>query len=233
MSETQFSNGLTITLSHASEDAPWVPVAIVISKPEHRHRITFSTEKSLEDVFCWQISDRLSTVLAEFRHSSSNGVFSNPDEEIQLPGLSLRQLRVLYSHHGDNPARALVRFATISGNPHRALKSEDGFSYPLEALTSQVYRDALDWVLLPAVNIATLNDMSVFSEPQDSGVSASLQKLQTSKDRLLFQVELVKRELNRLERRAYSQQLENQPLLAAEPEQTEFRTMKALRKMGD
>lgn len=209
-----------------------MPVAIVISRPEHKHRITFTTEDSLENVFCWQISDRLSTVLAEFRHSSRNGVFSNPDEDIQLPGLSLRQLRVLYSQHGDNPARALVRFAAISGNPHRALKSEDGFSNPLEALTSQVYRDALDWVLLPAVNIATLNEMSVFSEPNDSAVRTSLQNLQISKDRLLFQIELVKRELNRLERRAYSQQTENKPLVAAEPEQTEFRTMRALRKMG-
>ncbi|WP_339983136.1 hypothetical protein [Gymnodinialimonas ulvae] len=208
-------------------------MAIVISKPEHRHRITFSNEKPMDEVFCCEISDRLTQVLAEFRDRTTNGVFSNPDEEIWLPGLSLRQLRVLYSHHADKPARALVRFAAIAGNPHRALKTEDGFSYPLEALTSQVYRDALDWVLLPAVNIATLNEMSVFTEPQDSCIGASLETLRTSKDRLLFQVELVKRELNRLERRSYSQQLENQPLLAAEPEQTEFRTLRALRKLGD
>ncbi len=232
LSDNHFNNGLSITLSHASEDAPWVPVAVVISKPEHRHRITFSTEKSLEDVFCQQISDRLTEVLGAFRENHADGVFSNPDEEIALPGLSLRQLRVLYSHHGDQPARALVRFAAIVGNPHRALKSDDGFSYPLEALTSQVYRDALDWVLMPAVNIATLNEMpGVIDDPDGRGIRASLQTLKTSKDRLLFQVELVKRELNRLERRAYFQQHESRPLLAAEPEQAEFRTMRALRNM--
>ncbi len=233
MTDVQPPDGFSITLSHASEDAPWVPVAVVISKPEHRHRITFTTERALEDVFCPQVADRLAQVLNEFRLSTSDGVFSNPDEEIQLPGLALRQLRVIYSHHGDQPARALVRFAAIVGNPHRALKSEDGFSYPLEALTSQVYRDALDWVLMPAINIVALDEMSVFTEGDESQLEAAMDKLRSSKERLLFQVELVKRELSRLETRAYSKQLDNQPLLAAEPEQEEFRTVKALRNMED
>ncbi|MEX3015023.1 hypothetical protein [Gymnodinialimonas hymeniacidonis] len=233
LSDVQHSDGLSITLSHASPDAPWVPVALVISKPEHRHRITFTTERPLDEVFCPEISDRIMAVLDEFSRTGSDGVFSNPDEEIQLPGLSLRQLRVLYSHFDDQPNRALVRFAAIAGNPHRALKSEDGFSYPLEALTSQVYRDALDWVLLPAINAVAIDDISILTEDQETQLEAAMDQLRVSKDRLLFQVELVKRELTRLESRAYSKQLENRPLRAAEPAPEEFRTMKALRRMDD
>lgn len=223
--------GFSITLSHASPDAPWVPVAIVISKPEYRHRITFSAERPLDQVFCPELSQRLLKVLADFAHSESNGVFSNPDEEIRLPGLSLRQLRVLYSHHGDDPARALVRFAAVAGNPHRALQNEDGFSYPLEALTSQVYRDALDWVLLPAVNIVSLDEMSAFANSSLENLETSLKNLRASKDQLLFQVELVKRELTRLEKRTFSEQLDSRPLMAAEPPQESFRTMRAIKNI--
>ena len=233
MSDIQYLDGLAITLSHAATDAAWVPISVVISKPEHRHRITFTQERPLEEVFCAEVSDRLLQVLSEFNQSTTDAVFSNPDEEIQLPGLALKQLRVLYSHHGHQPARALVRFAGIVGNPHRALRSEDGFSYPLEALTSQIYRDALDWVLLPAINIVSVDETMKFAEDDTAHLEAAMDKLRSSKERLLFQVELVKRELNRLESRAYSKQLDNQPLLAAEPAQEEFRTVKALRSMED
>ncbi len=233
LSDPQHTDGLSITLTHASPGAPWVPIALVISKPEHRHRITFTRERPLEEVFCPEISDRIFAVLQEFSRNKSDGVFSNPDEEIQLPGLSLKQLRVLYSHYDDQPNRALVRFAAVAGNPHRALKTEDGFSYPLEALTSQVYRDALDWVLLPAINAVAIEDISILTEDHETKLEAAMDQLRSSKDRLLFQVELVKRELTRLESRAYSKHLENRPLLAAEPDQEEFRTMKALRRLDD
>jgi hypothetical protein len=231
LSDQRPPDGFSITLSHASPDAPWIAVAVVISKSEHRHRITFTEERPLEEVFCPELSARLLDVLADFKHSKSNGVFTNPDEEIQLPGLSLQQLRVIYSDHGDEPARALVRFAAVAGNPHRALQSEDGFSYPLEALTSQVYRDALDWVLMPAVNIVTLDEMSSFDTSDAANVDHSLKTLRASKEQLLFQIELVKRELTRLEKHTYSEQPASRPLLAAEPPQEEFRTMRALKDM--
>lgn len=223
--------GFSITLSHASPDAPWVPVAFAISKPDHRHRITFSAERPLEQVFCPELSHRLLQVLADFAHSESNGVFSNPDEEFRLPGLSLRQLRVLYSHHGDEPASAMVQFATVDGSPYRVLHNEDGSSHPLDAITSQVYRDALNCVLMPAVNIVSLDEMSAFAKSNLDDLAKSLKKLRASKDQLLFQIELVKRELTRIEKRTFVEQLGSRPLMAAEPPQESFRTMRAIKKM--
>ncbi|MBF9041770.1 hypothetical protein HKCCE4037_00385 [Rhodobacterales bacterium HKCCE4037] len=224
---------MSITLSHASQQAPWVAIDLVISKPEHRHRITFKNERPLHEIFCPAISDRILQVLGEFRGSDSDAVFTNPDEEIALPGLSLRQLRVIYSHQAGQPARAQVRFATVIGNPHRALNSEDGFSFPLEALTSQLYRDALDWVLIPAVNLAAVDAVADLSVSHAAQVDAALQNLRNAKEQLLFQIELVKRELNRLESRSYFDQLENRPLLAAEPQQEAFRSLTALRKLTE
>lgn len=57
----------------------------------------------------------------------------------------------------------MIRFATFVGNPHRALLNDEGFSHPLDALTSNIYRDALNWVLMPALNIVTVDEMVGFN----------------------------------------------------------------------
>jgi hypothetical protein len=227
--DAQISDGLSITLSHASPDDAWVAVAVVITKADHRHRITFTQERPMEEVFCSEMTSLLRPILARF--GANNEVYSNPDTEIRLPGLTMAQLRVIFSKHDDGHDRVLVRFATFAGNPHRALLAEDGFAYPLEALTTQVYRDALDWVLIPAVNIASVDEISGFGVENNVDVDSALAKLRASKEQLLFQVELVKRELGRLEANTYSRTPRCPMLMAAEPPQEEFRTMRVIRDM--
>lgn len=225
----QHAEGLSITLSHATSSDPWVAVAVVVTKPDHRHRITFVNEQPMEEVFCREIVDVLRPILDGF--SDKNGVYSNPDLEIALPGLTMRQLRVIYSTHGDDPSRVLIRFAGFIGNPHRALLLDDGFGHPMDTLTSKVYRDALDWVLLPALNIVTVDETGGFEPADKHDLEDAMAHLRESKDRLLFQVELVKRELGRLEAHTYSKARPQQVLLAAEPEQEEFRTLQVIRDM--
>ena len=226
----QYAEGLSITLSNAAPSDPWIAVAVVVTKPDHRHRITFVADQPMEDVFCKDIVDVLRPILAGFGESDS--VYSNPDLEIALPGLTMRQLRVIYSTHGDDPARVLIRFAGFVGNPHRALRCDDGFSHPLDALTSKVYRDALDWVLMPALNIVTVDENGGFDADDKHDLEDAMAHLRDSKERLLFQVELVKRELNRLEAHTYSKSRPKPVMLAAaEPEQEEFRTLRVIRDM--
>lgn len=225
----QLAEGLSITLSNAAPAEPWVAVAVVVTKADHRHRITFVADQAMENVFCKEIVDVLQPILDGF--SDKNGVYSNPDLEIALPGLTMQQLRVIYSTHGNDPSRVLIRFAVFVGNPHRALLNDDGFSHPLDALTSEVYRDALDWVLMPALNIVTVDETNGFDASDKHGLEDAMTHLRDSKQRLMFQVELVKRELGRLEAHTYSKSPPQPVLLAAEPEQEEFRTLRVIRDM--
>lgn len=227
--EAQFADGLSITLSNAAPQEPWVAVAIVITKPDHRHRVTFVKEKPIEEVFRKELVDALKPVLASF--SDQDGVYSNPDFSLSLPGLSFRQLRVIYSDHGDQPSRVLVRFGTFAGNPHRALINDDGFSHPLDSLNSKVYRDALDWVLLPALNIVSVDEIGGFEVSDSQDLETALTRLRDSKAQLLYQVELVKRELGRLEAHSYAKHKSRPTLVAAEPGQEDFETMRVIRKL--
>ncbi|ABD55482.1 hypothetical protein [Jannaschia sp. CCS1] len=227
----QYAEGLSITLTNTAPSEPWTAVSVVVTQADHRHRITFVAEQPMELVFCKEIVDVLRPILANFAGAEADSVYSNPDLEIALPGLSMRQLRVIYSSHGEDPSRVLIRFAAFVGNPHRALLRDDGFSHPMDALTSKVYRDALDWVLMPALNIVTVDETSGFNAEDTHDLEDAMAHLRESKDRLLFQVELVKRELGRLEAHTYSQARPQPVLLAAEPEQEEFRTLRVIREM--
>ncbi len=150
--EAQISDGLSITLSQMAPKDDWAAVAVVTTKVDQRHRITFTKERTMEDVFCKEIASVLRPIIDGF--GDRNQIYSSPDTEVRLPGLLLRQLRVIFSKHDDGRNWVLVRFATFVGNPYRALLDQDGFSNPLEELTTQVYRDALDWVLMPALSEA-------------------------------------------------------------------------------
>ncbi len=227
--EVQFSDGLSITLSHLSPSDDWIAVAVVITKADHRHRITFTEERPMEHVFCREVISVLRPIIDGF--GDRNEVYSNPDTEIRLPGLTMKQLRVIFSKHDDGRDRVLLRFATCVGNPHRALLTEDRFSHPLEALNTQVYRDALNWVLMPAINIVSVDEVTGFGAENYVDLDIALAKLRASKDQLLFQIELVKRELGRLEAQTYSRTPKRPMLMAAEPPQEEFRTMCVIRDM--
>lgn len=227
---TQFAEGLSITLSHAAPSEPWIAVAVVVTKQNLRHRISFVHEQPISEVFCPELVAALTPILSNF--SDTSGIYSNPDFDLSLPGLSVQQLRVIFSTHGDSPSRALVRFAAYAGNPHRTLLNDDTFAYPMDALTSKVYRDALDWVLMPALNIISVDEAGGFAADNIHELEDAMNHLRESKDRLMFQVELVKRELGRLEAHSYAQQRKMKPaLMAAEPEQEEFRTMRVIRDM--
>lgn len=223
------AEGLSITLSHAAPTAPWMAIAVVVTKAHHRHRITFVAEQPMENVFCKEIVDVISPILDGF--SDKNGVYSNPDTKIVLPGLAMQQLRVIYSTHGDDPSRVLIRFATFAGNPHRALLSDDGFSYPLDNLASKVYRDALDWVLMPALNIVSVDETAGFSVDDSGALENAMEQLRESKEQLMFQVELVKRELGRLEAHSYAKPRTPKLLMAAEAPQEDFHTLRVIRDM--
>lgn len=225
----QLAEGLSITLSHASPAEPWMAVAVVVTKSDHRHRITFVADQPMEEVFCKEIVDVISPILNGF--TVRNAVYSNPDVSISLPGLTIEQLRMIYSTHGDDPSRVLIRFATFVGNPHRALLKDDGFSHPHDALASNVYRDALDWVLIPALNIVSVDEVAGFDAENSGDLEDAMARLRESKERLLFQVEMVKRELGRLESHTYAKSRPPPVLMAAEPKQEDFHTLRVIRKM--
>lgn len=56
-------------------------------------------------------------------------------------------------------------------------------------------------------------------------------RLRESKERLLLQVEMVKRELGRPEPHNYAKARTQPVLMAAEPKQEDFRSLRVIRKM--
>lgn len=225
----QLAEGLSLTLSHASPSSPWTAIDVVVTRVDHRHRITFAEEQPFDQVFCREIVDLLAPILGGF--ADRNAVYTNPDVEISVPGLSLGRLRVIYSTHGASPSRVLVRFAAYAGNPHRLLLADAGFTHPMDSLASKVYRDALDWVLIPAINILMVDETDGFGKEDQAELHDALARLRTAKNQLLFQVEMVKRELGRLERHDYTTPRLVLPQVVAEPPQEDFHTLRIIQDM--
>ncbi len=95
----------------------------------------------------------------------------------------------------------------------------------------QVNRAALDRVLMPALNIVSVDEATGVRAKDDPGAVTTLTQLRASKDQLLLQVELVKRELGRLEAHSYALPPRRPMVLAVEPPQEDFRTMRVIRKL--
>ena len=152
--------------------------------------MTFKKNNGLTNVFTKGIVEFLRPILEEFHRD--NRVYANPDAEVRLPGLVLRRARVVYTYSPDGLGRAIVRFAVVFGNLQSALLVRTPFEHPVNTAAEKMTVELLDQVLLPALNIAGIQDSAALSETALLRLEKRLEQLRKSKEELLLQIELVK-----------------------------------------
>ena len=252
--EPRQDHGLSIMLSGGPDAGDWCVEGIDTGTGDHRHRVTFRDRRPMETVLHPELLACLSRVLPPSGTGPEPGAgaveHDDPHALVQVEGLILQRLHLSCCVLPDGTIRARARFGVVQGDALRSLRDGGAFGPPIEDMTAQLYRDALNWVLLPALNIAALDASQIRTEGNDAALTGALARLHTARERLLFQVELVKRELAWLERRdpaprplpdaspragrdgGFSQPDPALPRLAAEPPQDDFATTRVLRSLG-
>ena len=194
---TKTDRSLTITLENNAGVCHWVPVSVVLSDEDQNHRISFTKPKPLDEVFCADFVDFLEAHLASLGQQDS--VKSVPDAEVRLPGLVLSRLRLVFSIDERSNARALVRFSELAGNPNAALNGRSELLGYSATPVFELCRNTLDWVLIPALNAAALNDIPGVVDAHGASLEECLRRLENSRERIHMQIEMVKRAMEKLE----------------------------------
>ena len=180
----------SITLDRHRGTEQWVVGSAAVIQDDLVHRVTFKKNNGLTSVFCKGIVNFLKPILNEFH--GDNRVYANPDAEVRLPGLVLRRARVVYTFSPDGLGRAIVRFAVAFGNLQSALLVKTPFDSSVTVAAEKMTVELLDQVLLPALNIAGIQDTSELSDSAILRLEKRLERLRQSKEELLLQIELVK-----------------------------------------
>ena len=194
---TIFDRSLTITLENHAGTNKWVAVSVVLSDEDQNHRVSFTKPKSLKDVLCPELVSFLEPYLTVSGKRKS--VTSVPDAEVRLQGLVLRRLRLVYSSDEKANERALVRFSGLAGNPNVALVSNSKLLGYSARPVFDLCPSTLDWVLIPALNAAALNDVPGIVDAHGASLEACLHRLENSRTRIHVQIELVRQAMERLE----------------------------------
>lgn len=180
----------SITLDRHRGTEQWVVGSAAVIQDDLVHRVTFKKNNGLTSVFTTGIVKFLAPILEEFHRD--NRVYANPDAEVRLPGLVLRRARIVYTFSPDGLGRAIVRFAVVFGNLQSALLVRTPFEHPVNSAAEKMTVELLDQVLLPALNIAGIQDGTELSESAVLRLEKRLEQLRQSKEELLLQIELVK-----------------------------------------
>ena len=194
----------SITLDRHRGTDQWVVGSAAVIQDDLVHRVTFKKNNGLTSVFSKGIVEFLTPILDEFH--LDNRVYANPDAEVRLPGLVLRRARVVYTFSPDGLGRAIVRFAVAFGNLQSALLVKTPFDNPVNRAAEQMTVELLDQVLLPALNIAGIQEDAHLSDSATLRLEERLEQLRKSKEELLLQIELVKNNITSVRPRQLADQ---------------------------
>lgn len=193
---TERERSMSVTLEHPGSDRGWTPVSVVVNREDVSHRISFTQMRSFEDIFCAEIVRFFHPYLCDL--GSQSKIMSFPDAELRMPGLVLGRVRIVYSPNEQGRARVLIRFSALVGNPNAALiKAPDAFLLPVNTVVDAL-EDTLDWVLIPALNIASISELPSLSGSNRQNLEACLERLESSREHIMMRIEMVSQRLDDL-----------------------------------
>ncbi|ATG39661.1 hypothetical protein PhaeoP14_01559 [Phaeobacter piscinae] len=182
-------------------EAPHVRSCEVVS-PAFRNRTSFVNTMPLDEVFCDAIADGLTDCVNML--SGETQVISLPSLILEVPGLVLAGAHVLSTVDEDGSQSIIIRFRCSVGGIGYAFRPDVGFGAGLEDLTREVSAQVLTDLALPLLNVLSATEDGLVDA--ESAIGSLSQQLADRVHEIRFQIELVKRYTDGLERQRRSSQ---------------------------
>ena len=193
--DAQAQRRFVVNLQVRDDQAPQVRSCEVMSDT-YRNRTTFQGSCALDDVFEERVADGLRHCLDAL--SVKTEVVSLPDFFIETPGLILAGAHVMSSIAPDGMVAIILRFQLMIGGVACAFKSDIGVEQPLidqrERLATLVLAD----ISLPLLDICAAADADLMHD--SPSMHNFTRKLAERSREIRFQIELVKRYLDAMDR---------------------------------
>ncbi|WP_244462741.1 hypothetical protein [Phaeobacter gallaeciensis] len=175
--------------------APYVRSCEIVSSA-FRNRTSFVNTMPLGEVFCDAIADGLNDCVNML--SGETQVISLPSLILEVPGLVLAGAHILTSVNEDGSLSIIIRFRISLGGIGYAFRPDVGFGAGLEDLTREVSAQVLTDLALPLLNVLSATEAGLVDA--ESAIGSLSQQLADRVHEIRFQIELVKRYTDGLER---------------------------------
>ncbi|WP_317959791.1 hypothetical protein [Phaeobacter inhibens] len=176
-------------------ETPYVRSCEVVSST-FRNRTSFVNTMPLEEVFCDSIAEGLNDCVNML--SGETQVISLPSLILEVPGLVLAGAHILTTVNDDGSQSIIIRFRISLGGIGYAFRPDVGFGAGLEDLTREVSAQVLTDLALPLLNVLSATEAGLVDA--ESAIGSLSQQLADRVHEIRFQIELVKRYTDGLER---------------------------------
>ncbi|WP_254683353.1 hypothetical protein [Phaeobacter sp. LSS9] len=190
-----------VNLMAEKGETPYVRSCEVVS-PAFRNRTSFVNTMPLDEVFCDSIAEGLQDCVNML--SGETQVISLPSLILEVPGLVLAGAHVLTTVNEDGSQSIIIRFRISLGGIGYAFRPDVGFGAGLEDLTREVSAQVLTDLALPLLNVLSATEAGLVDA--ESAIGSLSQQLADRVHEIRFQIELVKRYTDGLERQRNSTQ---------------------------
>ena len=194
--------------------------SIEIHINEGRNRTSFTRLRRLEEVFEPGVAVRLYEHLEKMTPESR--AMSLPDQVIEAKGVILAGIHMMVTYAKDGTASIIMRFRKMIGDLQHAMIDGFGFGVPTHDTRDETALKVLADISLPLLDICTFADAD--NLPDLDRQNPYLRHLAERAGEIRFQVELIKRYVEGLERTAISTALCELPANTQSPLLTDGRS---------
>ena len=161
-----------------------------------RNRTSFTTARKVEDVFLPGISEGLYLLLGKI--TAKTRVLSLPDQMIGAQGIVMGGIQLVTNFAEDGSAVVIMRFKHIVGGIQNAFISAFGLSEPVAEVRNDLALDVLADISLPLLDLCNYAETGAL--PTEHKDHPLFRRLALRAGEIRFQVELVKRYLDGIDR---------------------------------
>lgn len=160
-----------------------------------RNRTSFTNARKVEDVFSPDIASGLYRLLGNI--SAKMRILSLPDHLVEVTGLVMGGIQLVTNFAEDGSAVVIMRFKHIIGGIQNAFVSAFGLSDPVAELRDDLAIEVLADLSMPLLDICSY--VEALGVTEDQLGHPVLRSVAKHAGEIRFQVELIKRYLDRLE----------------------------------
>lgn len=161
-----------------------------------RNRTSFTDARGLEDIFAPSLVSALNHLLGKVTPEAR--VLALPDRAIEARGLVLGSIHIMSKYAEDGSAAIVLRFKHLVGNIYNAFAASFGMSNHVAETRDDLALGVLADLSLPLLDLCTFSEGSDL--PEQARNHPLFLALANRAEEIRFQVELVKRYVDGIER---------------------------------
>ncbi|MEL7117134.1 MAG: hypothetical protein AAGP08_16385, partial [Pseudomonadota bacterium] len=160
--ETAQTDMLSIQISLDDDMRTYQVDSVDIYQPNFRHRLSFSSDKSVGAILAPDLADYVNAILGRIDRDTM--VLSEPDAVLDLPGLVLGKLRVLVHTSKTKTRQVIIRFAYFIGGVQAAFRVATHFSLPTISHREALAVAALHDICIPVFDVVSSAISGLFDD---------------------------------------------------------------------